>query len=93
MKKYIFLWELSTGYEYNRKNGCFEKAEKYPVTMLGSDGCVRVDARMNGDNICKAAMDLVNHTKRAIGFSVGELTCHDPENKAAQKFIKFTLVR
>lgn len=91
MKKYIFLWQLSTGVEY--KNGCFEKVEKRPVTMLGSDGCIIVDARLNSDNIRKTAIEIVNKNNRAVGFSVGVLTCNDPDNKEAQKFINFTRVK
>ena len=93
MKKYIFLWQLSTGIEYNSEKRCFEKAEKQPITMLGSEGCIRIDARMNIDNIRNTAIEIVNNNKRAVGFSVGTLTCNDPDNSDAQKFIKFTRVQ
>lgn len=93
MRKYVFLWQLSTGFEYNSEKGCFEKAEKYPITMLGSEGCIRIDARMNIDNVRKIGMEIVNNNKLAIGFSVGVLTCNDPDNSEAQKFIKFTRIR
>lgn len=89
-QKYIFKWILSTG--YNIKTHSFNDELKVPVTAMGSDSIKPLDGRLSLESIKDIAEKWIKQNK-GIGYSVGYLTTHDPDEKHSQSIIKFTKVK
>lgn len=89
MRKYVFKWVLSTG--YNSATHSFEEKLKRPITDCGSDAVLWIDGRLNKASIMRMAEEWIKKTG-GIGYSVGYLKPHDPEERASQSLIKFTEV-
>lgn len=87
MKKYIFLWE-DRKFNWNKYSGKLKRVEPYPVPRLGSFSVKRVDDRFSEDNIHAIAIDFAKKEK-AVGYSIGYLSVHDPEDKICQAISKF----
>lgn len=86
-KKYIFLWEDRI-FKWNNFSGKLEKVDPYPVPALGSFSVRRVDGRLSEDSAHAIAVDFAKKEK-AVGYSIGYLYVHDPENKICQAISKF----
>lgn len=86
-KKYIFLW-VNREFKYNKKLGKLERVEPYQVPALGSFSVCRVDGRLSEDNMHAIAIDFAKKEK-AVGYSIGYISNHDPEDKICQAISKF----
>lgn len=81
-QKFIFIWVLSTGW-----NG----KEQYPIIKCGSDGIAYADGKWNKTTLEQEARKLAKQRK-GIGYSVGYLNSHDPQDEYAQKIIPYTAI-
>lgn len=88
---FIFGWVLSTGIGWDAKKSGIVSVPKKPILALGSDSKFRVDGRWSLKTIRKEAANWARQRK-FVGYSVGYLETHDPEDKRAQAIIKFTEV-
>lgn len=86
-KKYIFLWE-DRKFNWNKYSGKLERVDPYPVPALGSFSVLGVDGRLSEDNVHEIAVDFAKKEK-AVGYSIGYLYVHDPEDKNCQAISKF----
>ena len=89
-QKYIFKWKLSTGYD--SKTHTFSEEKRKPITGIGSDSIKPIDGRLNKFSIIQIAEKWIKETG-GIGYSVGYLTSHDPNEKHSQEIIKLTLIK
>lgn len=81
--KYIFKWVMSTGYDSNTFK------EKRPIPDCGSDALMWVDSRLSITSIKAKAEEWIAKTG-GIGYSVGYLQSHDPDNRYIQSILPFT---
>ena len=88
-QKYIFKWVLSAGYDV--ETNTFNESLKAPTTAIGSSSIRAVDGRLNLNSIRNIAEQWIAQNN-GIGYSVGYLTTHDPDNVLSQSIIKFTKV-
>lgn len=87
--KYIFKWVLSAGYDV--ETNTFHDSLKAPITDLGSDSIKPIDGRLSINSIRNIAEQWIKQNN-GIGYSVGYLTTHDPDDILSQSIIKFTKV-
>ena len=85
--QYAFLWVLSTGYDANTHS--FRNENKKPITACGSDSIIRIDKRLSKQGKIAFATNWAKERK-GIGFSIGTLECHDPNEVYSQSVVKFT---
>lgn len=85
--QYVFLWILSTGYDVNTNS--FRSENKKPITACGSDAIVKIDKRLNKQGKIDFARNWAKK-RNGIGFSIGTLECHDPNEVYSQSIVKFT---
>ncbi len=95
MRPFVFYWELSTGMEWDSKlNRMNFDAPKHPKPMCGSDAVIRLDGRNTIERMKADAVELIAtrlHKKQIIGYSIGELVCHDPNDVHSQCYVPLTL--
>ena len=78
---FIFLWQA-----INRGDG----SVRY-TTRCGSDSIKKIDGRWKVRTMIENAKEFAQKSG-AVGYSVGYLTGHDPEEKHSQAIKSFTLV-
>ena len=91
MNKFIFIWKWSSGFRWNRNTNKVEKCSKFPIIGVGSDCVVRIDARLSQSNIEYEA-SLLAKQRGGIGYSIGNLSCHDPNDSYATCYKHFTKI-
>ena len=90
--KFIFRWVLSTGYVQGTIPPRFDDANRRPITACGSDSKKYIDGRWSQNRIHQEAQNWIEKSG-GIGYSVGYLECHDPNDKIAQAIIPLTLLK
>ena len=73
MKHYIQFMTLSTGYIQGTVPPQFSDENKKPIDLLGSDGIVYLDNRLNLNNMIEKGFNVLNkHIKKnsIVGFKV-----------------------
>jgi hypothetical protein len=86
-KQYVFLWVLSTG--YCAETHSFSDENKKPITACGSDSIIQIDGRLSNYNKKLFAENWARQRK-GIGYSIGYLECHDPNEMYSQSVAKYT---
>jgi hypothetical protein len=89
-KKYVFIWVLSSG-RWDAKNNRMNFEDKYPITACGSDSVIPIDGRLSLRSMIEQARELTKK-RGGVGFSIGRLEPHDPENQYCQCIVKFTKI-
>jgi hypothetical protein len=86
---YAFKWVLSTGYDIDTHS--FKEENRKPQTACGSDSIRMIDGRLSRYNMKLFAENWAKKNN-AIGYSIGFLECHDPNEKHSQSIVKFTKI-
>ena len=89
-QKYVFIWVLSSG-RWDAKNNRMNFEDKYPITGCGSDSVIPLDGRLSLRSMIEQARELTKK-RGGVGFSIGWLVPHDPENRACQAIVPFTKI-
>jgi len=87
-EKYVFIWRLSAG-RWDNKAGKMNFEDRYPMPGCGSDSLMQLDGRLSLDSMLRQARELTKK-RGGVGFSIGRLVPHDPENYYCQSIVKFT---
>lgn len=87
--QYVFLWVLSTG--YCSKTHTFKDENRKPITACGSDSIIQIDKRLNTQNKRLFAENWAKN--KGIGYSIGYLECHDPNEQYSQSVVKYTEIK
>lgn len=90
MKKYVFIWVLSSG-RWDAKNNRMNFEDRYPMPGCGSDSVIPLDGRLSLRSMIEQARELTKK-RGGVGFSIGRLEPHDPENYYCQSIVKFTKI-
>ena len=88
-QKFIFRWKLSIGYD--AKTNTFSEENRKPITCIGTDSIKPIDGRLSNFSIKQIAEKWIKE-KGGIGYSVGYLVSHDPEERLSQSIIKLKLI-
>lgn len=88
-QKYIFFWDLTTGYIEGSIPPVFDKSKKKPYPACGSSALLPVDGRYSLENIKRIAVSECKK-RNYVGYSVGYLNSPDYDNKIRQSILSYT---